>query len=139
MQGIHPRHDLGIRSGRAYCVPYAIHKVPEIGSFLIGTHHGGNPQAGTGYAVEELFQGAESAAPGKNPQLIAYIIVKPRPWFSVGGTEGFRVVHRHRGWYRDSVTVVCQTCRKLKIVIPDEKLRQRQPAVLTHHLCIHQD
>ncbi len=48
------------------------------------------------------------------------------------------VEHRRYFYHVGSVDYDKELPDKIQI-IPDEKLRQRQPAVLTHHLCIHQD
>ena len=138
-QRVNALKHLSIRARRTQTITHTIEEIPQVGSAVISTQNSRNPQARRRATVEQLLQRVQGTRTGKDPQLIAHIVIETRPRVSVRCTKSLRVVLSHRRRHRNAVTVMNQTSRKLEVIIPNEELSNRQTTITANSLRIHQN
>ena len=138
-QRVNTLKHLSIRARRAQAITHTIEEIPQVGVAVISAQNSRNPQARRRATVQQLLQRVQGTRTGKDPQLIAHIVIETRARVSVRRTKSLRVVLSHRRRHRNAVTVMNQTSRKLEVIIPNEELSNGQAAVAANRLRIHQN
>ena len=138
-QRVNTLKHLSIRARRTQTITHTIEEIPQVGAAVISTQNSRNPQARRRATIEQLLQRVQSTRTGKDPQLIAHIVIETRTRVSVRRTKSLRVVLSHRRRHRNAVTVMNQTSRKLEVIIPNEELSNRQTTITANSLRVHQN